>query len=481
MIRILGLSISFIVTHVLLSTTAYAQTCTDLQQLNWLLGDWQQTKTNSLTTESWTVVSEQSLEGSGHSFKLVNGEKQLSSTESMRILQMGGEIFFIAKVAHNELPVVFKAIDCTANSVAFINAEHDFPNKLHYQRQAEQLNVDVSDMAGKGFKVVFSAQAKQHPPTPTFSKTGHSHNQSAKQVQPMDWGPSKANFLFSSNYQGNSEIYIKLAKTGELKNLTNTPNISENWPRWSPDGTRILYQSNANGKLDVWQMHADGSNKTQLTEDPAHDYLAAFNHNGEQITFASWRSVTDREVNNSVDNRSEGKVHLYQMKRDGSQLKALLSESPNTSTGAEWAPDGSGFVIARSQSSDSSSSAIYWYQADGSGEKQLTDDNCYHGTPSFSPDSKTIAYYCASGPGSDIWLMSIDGSNKRQLTNSGQNWYPRFSPDGKWLTYTLERGTNGQSNLDIVAVQLVPGAKPITLIATEGRDSEGAWQPLATH
>jgi TolB protein len=43
-------------------------------------------------------------------------------------------------------------------------------------------------------------------------------------------------------------------------------------PAWSPDGTKIVFQSNRDGNWEIYVMDADGSNQQRLTINPAGDY-----------------------------------------------------------------------------------------------------------------------------------------------------------------------------------------------------------------
>jgi len=43
-------------------------------------------------------------------------------------------------------------------------------------------------------------------------------------------------------------------------------------PRWSPDGSLILFTADRTGNFDLYTMHADGTELRQLTTDPADDY-----------------------------------------------------------------------------------------------------------------------------------------------------------------------------------------------------------------
>ena len=74
---------------------------------------------------------------------------------------MSNEVFYVAKVGHNELPVTFKLTSCSDKSARFENSSHDFPRVLEYtleraeKERAEKLTVYVSDGKDKGFSVHF--------------------------------------------------------------------------------------------------------------------------------------------------------------------------------------------------------------------------------------------------------------------------------------------------------------------------------------
>jgi TolB protein len=54
-------------------------------------------------------------------------------------------------------------------------------------------------------------------------------------------------------------------------NLTNDPD-SDRYPAWSPDGTRIAFWSIHDGNDEVYVMNADGSNLTNLTNNPGFEW-----------------------------------------------------------------------------------------------------------------------------------------------------------------------------------------------------------------
>ena len=61
----------------------------------------------------------------------------------------------------------------------------------------------------------------------------------------------------SVQYGQAAEIYVMDADGANPINLTNHPKV-DTWPAWSPDGTRIAFQSNRDGNSDIYVMAADG-------------------------------------------------------------------------------------------------------------------------------------------------------------------------------------------------------------------------------
>ena len=75
---------------------------------------------------------------------------------------------------------------------------------------------------------------------------------------------------FTSERDGNSEIYIMNADGSDPRRLTHDP-AYDAWPTWSPDGSQIAFASNRSGNPDIYVMDADGSNVRQLTQHSEND------------------------------------------------------------------------------------------------------------------------------------------------------------------------------------------------------------------
>lgn len=136
---------------------ATAATCDSLATLAGLLGDWTGANAQSGFRESWRALGPATWEGRGVETPTAGGA---ASTEELRLVEMGGSVFYLARVAHNELPVAFRLVECEGGRFVFANPAHDFPRRIEYRFGADGgLAVDVSDGAGKGFTLVFARDA----------------------------------------------------------------------------------------------------------------------------------------------------------------------------------------------------------------------------------------------------------------------------------------------------------------------------------
>lgn len=130
--------------------------CNSLSTINWMLGQWQNSDSKTLQTEVWLKLDEQTYVGTGTVIK--KGSEKKPFIETLRLLEMSNEVFYLAKTPQNSMPVAFKLVECNEKSAKFVNTKHDFPNSLHYRKTgANQLLVEVRSNEGKGFDIQFAA------------------------------------------------------------------------------------------------------------------------------------------------------------------------------------------------------------------------------------------------------------------------------------------------------------------------------------
>ena len=146
--------ISLVSLCLLFQPVVQAKACGTVESLTWLVGNWNSENSKLKIKESWKRISAKTFEGSGYTYSIK--KNKIVSSETLLLVEMSGEVFYMAKVASNDLPVAFKLTSCTAKTVIFENSQHDFPKKISYQLNKDKnITVFVSGEKGKGFSIDF--------------------------------------------------------------------------------------------------------------------------------------------------------------------------------------------------------------------------------------------------------------------------------------------------------------------------------------
>lgn len=268
---------------------------------------------------------------------------------------------------------------------------------------------------------------------------------------------NQGKIVFTSDRDGDDEIYLMNANGSGITRLTNQPGFDA-MPDFSPDGKQIVFISSRAGNQEVFVMDADGSNPRQLTETPAREYHPTFSPDGAQIAFMSER---------------DGNVEIYRMNPDGSHV-LRLTDAPGFDGQPAFSPDGEqiAFVSSRDESWQ-----IYVMTAEGSAVQRLTQDESTNSYPRFSPDGTQIAYESMSGKdisATELYVMNADGSQTRRLTeNDFFDSMPVWSPDGSQFAFVSNR--DGDWRLYVMDVD-GSHVRPLT---TENAHHHDWWHPVA--
>ena len=230
------------------------------------------------------------------------------------------------------------------------------------------------------------------------------------------WSPESSRIAFSSNRDGDHEIYVMNADGSGSTQLTNSP--GDDWtPAWSPDGSRIAFSSNRDGDLDIYVMNADGSGSTQLTNNPGDDWTPRWSPDGSRIAFSSNR---------------DGDLDIFVMNADGSG-STQLTNNPGDDLSPAWSPDGSRIAFSSNRDGDLD---IFVMNADGSRSIRLTSNPGDDLSPAWSPDGSRIALDSYRDGDWKIYVMNADGSRSIRLTsNPGDDLSPAWSPDGSRIAF----------------------------------------------
>lgn len=104
--------------------------------LSWLTGCWRSTSTSpNVITERWSPIAGNMMMGVSQT---VNGNTTVEF-EYMRIAQDGANVFYIAKPSQNPGETSFRLIRLAGQEAVFENPEHDFPQRVVYRRNGDNL------------------------------------------------------------------------------------------------------------------------------------------------------------------------------------------------------------------------------------------------------------------------------------------------------------------------------------------------------
>lgn len=215
------------------------------------------------------------------------------------------------------------------------------------------------------------------------------------------WSPDGSKIVFMSNRDGNTEIYVMNADGSGVQRITNDPGDDE-YPAWSPDGEKIAFNSNRDGTMGIYTVNAsDGGDVQLLTPDDAADYWPAWSPDGARIAYMS-----DPPPYN-------GHHNIAIMNSDGSGREQITNE-PSFAGFHSWSRSGTRLAITIGVPAGSSN--IFTIATDGSDREQLTDGTVFSFSAIWSPGGGRLVY-CADG---DIYIMNGDGTKRTYVARSSE-------------------------------------------------------------
>jgi Tol biopolymer transport system component len=200
-------------------------------------------------------------------------------------------------------------------------------------------------------------------------------------------------------------------------------------------GKQKRYSWDYDETMDIFVAKRDGSGIRQLTSSPGYDAEGAFSPDGKLIVFCSLRAAYPTNQLTAAELR-------------------LLETDP-----AHFGE-------------------IYLMNADGSDVRRLTRTPGYDGGPFFSPDGQRIVWrrFETNGVVADVWTMKLDGSDAQRVTDFGcMSWAPYFHPSGDYIVFTANK--LGFANFELFIADARGGREPVRVTFTDGFDGLPVFSP----
>ena len=220
------------------------------------------------------------------------------------------------------------------------------------------------------------------------------------------------------------------------RQLTNAAGKKDSHPRWSPDGKKILFESNRSGDSQLWLISLDGGEAKQLTTISTEANTGIWSPDGKLIAFVSavWPEFSDKPFKESDAANKKKKEEI-----ENSPVKAKVHTKLFYRHWDSYVEDKRDHLFVMS--------------ADGGEPKDITpgDRDAYPTSDTFSigddftfsPDSNYLLYTAppekdeAWSTNYDIWRVPVAGGKSENLTkdNLAADGTPKFSLEGTHMAF----------------------------------------------
>ena len=272
--------------------------------------------------------------------------------------------------------------------------------------------------------------------------------------------PETPKIVFTSNREGNSEIYSMNPDGSDQINLTQH-RAKDSAPVWSPTGEQILFVSDRGGVSDLYLMDADGTNVRQVFRKSIGREFPTWSPDGKAFAYQRFNKLSIYIA--SIDGRDEEEL------TDG----LFPAWSPNGSEiafmGGKFAHIGGMPVVANPR--------IQIINLQTHVEEKLLPGKIEMFNPAWRPDSTQIAF-SGTNPLADarptiaIYVVNRDGIGLKEIAAGGvgRSLYTTWSPHGNELIYNKRVG--GVRDLFKVTLD---GGIPEQLTHRQGDNFNADW------
>ena len=265
-------------------------------------------------------------------------------------------------------------------------------------------------------------------------------------------GICSGRIVMVGNRTGNKELYLCDADGGGLRQLTNDRSISLA-PRWSPDGSRIVYTSFLKGFADIYMVNTQTGARSIVARYPGINMAGGISPNGGEMLMVLSK---------------DGNPEVYVKSLGGGQLTRLTRTPRAGEASPTWSPDGSQIAYV-SDLAGAGSPQIYVMDRGGNSHR-LTSRGRENVDPDWGPNN-LIAFCSRRGGLYSIFMINPASMEERQISPSDANYEdPSWASDGRHIVCSRRDG--GGSRIYLLDTM---GDPPVCLTANGGSWFSPSW------
>jgi Tol biopolymer transport system component len=192
------------------------------------------------------------------------------------------------------------------------------------------------------------------------------------------------------------DIYTARPDGSELELLFGSPSYDAE-ATVSTDGSKIVFTSARDGDLDIYMMNPDGTDVRKLTDEVGYDGGPFFSADGSMIVYRAYHPTDPDEIADYQALLAEnmirpGRLEIYVMDADGSN-KRQLTDNGAANFAPFFHPNGRQIIFSSNlHEPEGRNFELYLVNVDGTGLERVTHHPEFDGFPMFTPDGSQLVF-----------------------------------------------------------------------------------------
>ncbi len=289
--------------------------------------------------------------------------------------------------------------------------------------------------------------------------------------------PDGKRIAFDASLAGPRRIWATDSRGYNPQQLTSDVSeaISHVRPRWSPDGSKVVFQSVERTKFDVRVVDLARGRSIWVTNDAVQDLNPVWSPSGQFIYFSSyrggginiWRVAISAEgtpagppqqltngAGQDVEiaiSRKAARLAFSILRQNADIWRLPVSPQTGKPTGMPmevitttredsrgvWSPDSKSIAFNSDRTGEMN---IWLHSIESAQTRQLTKGPGGDFQANWSPDGKRIAFFSSRAGTADIWCVEVESGDLERLTKSDSvDVNPFFSPRGEMIAYNSDQ------------------------------------------